>query len=84
MTKILRGYIKDKNGNLILIGTMPVPFNKDKCPPLLAEKRDIWSDKEQRSLRKKRFTSRVCQSVRLAVHFRGRHAQVGCQDCSNS
>jgi hypothetical protein len=33
MRKVLRGYAKDKNGNLILIGTMPVPFSKDKCPP---------------------------------------------------
>ena len=31
MRKVLRGYAKDKNGNLILIGTMPVPFSKDKC-----------------------------------------------------
>ena len=33
MRKVLRGYAKDKNGNLILIGTMPVPFSKDKCSP---------------------------------------------------
>ncbi len=33
MRKALRGYAKDKNGNLILIGTMPVPFSKDKCAP---------------------------------------------------
>jgi hypothetical protein len=33
MRKVLRGYAKDKNGNLNLIGTMPVPFSKDKCPP---------------------------------------------------
>jgi hypothetical protein len=31
MGKTLRGYAKGKNGNLILIGTMPVPFSKDKC-----------------------------------------------------
>jgi hypothetical protein len=31
MRKVLRGYAKDKNGNLILIGTMPIPFSKDKC-----------------------------------------------------
>jgi hypothetical protein len=29
MRKALRGYAKDKNGNLILIGTMPVPFSKE-------------------------------------------------------
>jgi hypothetical protein len=33
MRKVLRGYAKDKNSNLILIGTMPVPFSKDKCAP---------------------------------------------------
>jgi hypothetical protein len=33
MGKVLRGYARDKNGNLVLIGTMPVPINKDKCPP---------------------------------------------------
>jgi hypothetical protein len=31
MRKVLRGYAKDKTGNFILIGTMPVPFSKDKC-----------------------------------------------------
>jgi hypothetical protein len=33
MRKVLRGYAKDKNGILILIGTMPVPFSKDKPSP---------------------------------------------------
>jgi hypothetical protein len=33
MRKVLRGYARDRNGNLILIGTMPVPINKDKCSP---------------------------------------------------
>ena len=33
MRKVLRGYAKDKTGNLILIGAMPVPFSKDKCSP---------------------------------------------------
>ena len=30
MGKVLRGYAKDRNGNLVLIGTMPVPHSKDK------------------------------------------------------
>jgi hypothetical protein len=38
MRKVLRGYTKDKNGSLILIGTMPVPFSKDKPSP--KERRD--------------------------------------------
>jgi hypothetical protein len=33
MRKVLRGYAKDKDGNLILIGTMPVPHSKDKPSP---------------------------------------------------
>ena len=33
MRKVLRGYAKDKTGNLILIGTMPVPHSKDKSSP---------------------------------------------------
>jgi hypothetical protein len=33
MRKVLRGYAKDKDGNLILIGTMPVPHSKDKLSP---------------------------------------------------
>jgi hypothetical protein len=33
MRKVLRGYAKDKEGNLILIGTMPVPHSKDKASP---------------------------------------------------
>jgi hypothetical protein len=33
MRKVLRGYAKDKDGNLILIGAMPVPHSKDKSSP---------------------------------------------------
>ena len=33
MRKVLRGFAKDKTGNLILIGTMPVPHSKDKSSP---------------------------------------------------
>ena len=33
MRKVIRGYAKDKNPNLILIGTIPVPHSKDKCSP---------------------------------------------------
>jgi hypothetical protein len=39
MSKTLRGYAKDKNGNLILIGTMPVPISKDKCAPTLRKQK---------------------------------------------
>jgi hypothetical protein len=33
MRKVIRGYAKDKNLNLILIGTIPVPHSKDKPSP---------------------------------------------------
>ena len=33
MRKVLRGYAKGKDGNLILIGTIPVPHSKDKPSP---------------------------------------------------
>ena len=33
MRKVLRGYAKGKDGNLILIGAMPVPHSKDKASP---------------------------------------------------
>jgi hypothetical protein len=29
MRKVLRGYAKGKNGNLVLIGTIPIPHSKD-------------------------------------------------------
>jgi hypothetical protein len=33
MRKVIRGYAKDKDGNLILVGTIPVPHSKDKSRP---------------------------------------------------
>jgi hypothetical protein len=33
MKKVIRGYAKDKNLNLVLIGTIPVPHSKDKRSP---------------------------------------------------
>jgi hypothetical protein len=38
MRKVLCGYAKDEKGVLILAGTIPVPFNKDKPTP--RERRD--------------------------------------------
>src|SRR5262249_40784041 len=34
MRKVIQGYAKDKNLNLILIGTIPVPYSKDKRTPV--------------------------------------------------
>ena len=33
MRKVLRGYAKGKDGDLIQIGTIPVPYSKDKTSP---------------------------------------------------
>ena len=33
MRKVIRGYAKDKNLSLILIGTIPIPHSKDKRSP---------------------------------------------------
>jgi len=33
MRKVIRGYARDKDSNLILIGAIPVPQSKDKRSP---------------------------------------------------
>jgi hypothetical protein len=39
---LLRGYAKDKDGNLSLVGTMSIPHSKDKpCPRERKDKRDL-------------------------------------------
>jgi len=44
MRKVLRGYTKDKNGNLIVIGTIVVPHSKDqRSPKERQEKRRLIS-----------------------------------------
>src|SRR6516164_5338616 len=50
MRKVLRGYAKVKDGNLILIGTIPVPHSKDKPSP--RERENKRSGNAQRSLRR--------------------------------
>jgi hypothetical protein len=42
MRKVLRGYAKDKQGDLVQIGTIPVPHSKDKpSPGERQDKRDL-------------------------------------------
>jgi hypothetical protein len=42
MRKVLRGYAKDRDGNLIQIGTLPLPHSKDKRSPReRQDKRDL-------------------------------------------
>ena len=47
MRKALRGYAKDKDGNLILIGTMPVPLARTTSLQENEGTKDIWSGKAQ-------------------------------------
>ena len=57
MRKVLRGYAKGKDSNLILIGTMPIPHSKDKSSPRERRTSGIWSGKAQQSLRKKQWAN---------------------------
>ena len=41
MATVLRGYAKAKDGNLVLIATMPVPHSKDKPSPREREKKAL-------------------------------------------
>ena len=42
MRRVLRGYAKDRDGNLILLGTMPAPHSKYKASPReRQDKRDL-------------------------------------------
>ena len=62
MRKVIRGYAKDKNLNLILIArSLSLTGSTNALRPLTRIK-DIWSDKEQRSLRRKLFVSRLLQT----------------------
>jgi hypothetical protein len=67
MRKVIRGYAKGKNLNLILIGTIPVPHSKDKCSPAAPRLNDIWSGKARRSLKKKLYVSRPYTARDCAV-----------------
>jgi hypothetical protein len=41
MRKVIRGYAKDKNLNLVLIGTIPVPHSKDKRSPAARQEKRV-------------------------------------------
>jgi hypothetical protein len=51
MRKAIRGYAGDKDSNLILIGTIPVPQSG------AVRIKELWLDKERRSSKKKLFVS---------------------------
>jgi hypothetical protein len=58
MRKVLRGYATDQNGNLILIGTIPVPLSKDKPSPRERQDKRHLVRQGQGSSRRKQFISR--------------------------
>jgi hypothetical protein len=61
MKKVIRGYTKDKNLNLILIGTIPVPHSKDKPSPVARQdKRDLV--RQGATIFKKETISRLLQT----------------------
>ncbi len=50
MRKVIRGYARDKDSNLILMGTIPVPQSKDKRSPGARQDDDFWcNDFQERS-----------------------------------
>jgi hypothetical protein len=68
MRKVLRGYAKDKDGNLILIGTIPVPHSKDKRSPRERQDKRYLTRQGAASART------ACSGLRV-VHGRPRHAR---------
>src|ERR1700733_14375995 len=58
MRKVLRGYAKAKNGDLIQIGTIPVPHSKDKRSPSEREDKRHLIRQGATILKRKLFVSR--------------------------
>jgi len=63
MRKVLHGYAKGRDGNLILVGTIPVPHSKDKRPP-----------RERQDKRRSGKAPRSSKGNLLASHPMGRSA----------
>ena len=57
MRKVIRGYTRDKDSNLILIGTIPVPQSKGKRSPGARQDKRFLVRHGARSSRKKLFVS---------------------------
>jgi len=64
MRKVIRGYAKDKNLNLILIGTIPVPHSKDKRSPAARQDKRYLA---RQGARKKPYVSRRFQTQQMPV-----------------
>ena len=62
MRKVIRGYAKEKISISFLLARSLSLIARVSALQLLARIKGIWSDKEQRSLRKKLFVSRLLQT----------------------
>ena len=72
MRKVIRGYAKDKNLNLILIGTIPVPHSKDKRSPAAREDKRYSVRQGATTFKKERFVSCPLQIEWMTVLGRPR------------
>ena len=62
MRKVIQGYAKDKISIPLLLARSLSLIARINALQLLVRINDSWSDKEQRSLRKKLFVSRLLQT----------------------
>ena len=71
MRKVLRGYAKDRDGNLVLIGTIPIPHSKDKPSPRERENKRHLIRQGARIFKKERLLKSVlatgCSTNREAL-----------------
>jgi hypothetical protein len=52
MRRVIRGYARGKQGDLVLIGTIPFRIAKTNSLRVNVRTKDIWSGEAQRYLRK--------------------------------
>jgi hypothetical protein len=74
--KVLRGYAKDKDGNLLLIGTVPIPHSKDKSSPR--------ERKDKRHLVRRGATIFKKETVANPSHFEWRMNALGATPVSRT
>src|SRR6516162_1429831 len=66
MRKVIRGYAKDKNLDLILIGTIPVPHSRDKRSPAARQDKRYSVRQGATTFKKERFVSCPLQ---ISIHY---------------
>jgi hypothetical protein len=75
MKKVIRGYAKDKNLNLVLIGTIPVPHSKDKRSP--AARQDKRYLVRQGTIFKKEISGLIPTQTDARLSQHGSEAAIG-------